>query len=212
MRFFLTLLLLPLAACHPIFKREAPTLGAVRPQVVLTGGPYVQLGHVENPNGAVGLVGTVVNIVQDVKSVNLAERVERAVQIPDVNAAFVDSLVKTLGEGPPFGTTTDPKAPLLQLEVQSYGLEVPYLGAPGEFVYNLRARIYKPDGKRVYVAYFNCAIGAGDPSVPEVVFGVVNNVQTINDMTDAELNQSFLTIADYCGQQVVLKMRKHAGG
>lgn len=200
--------LLLLSACHPIFKREAPTLGAVRPQVVLTGGPYVQLGQTEST----GLVATVINIAQVVKSEDLAERVDAAVQISDVNRAFVDSLTHTLGDGPPFGTTTNPKAPLLQLEVRSYGLYVPYLGAPGQFTYSLQARIYKPDGKRVYISDFNCAIGAGDPSVPEVVFGVVNNVQTINNMSDQELNQAFLTIADYCGQQVVIQMRKHAGG
>jgi hypothetical protein len=198
--------LLLLSACHPIFKREAPTLGAVRPQVVVTGGPEVSLGQMQGN----GIVSTVVNVVQAANSINLAERVSKAVNIDQVNQAFVNSLVKTLGSGPPFGTTRDPKAPLLQLEVLSYGLEVPNIGAPGVFTYNLRARIYKPDGKRVYVAYFDCAIGAGDPSVPEVVFGVVNNIRTIKDMSDAELNQSFLTIADYCGQQVVLKMRKHA--
>lgn len=211
MRFLFPLFIL-LSACHPIFKREAPTLGAVRTQVVVTGSPYVSLGQVEAGGGIGGLAALAVNITQVVKGADLTERVENAVQIDDVNNAFVNSLVTNIGDGPPFGTTTDPKAPLLQVEVQSYGLYVPYLGAPGEFTYNLLARIYKPDGKRVYIARFDCAVGAGDPSAPEIVFGVVNNVRTLNEMSDADLNQTFLTIADYCGQQAVLKMRRHAGG
>ena len=34
------------AGCHAKFKKHAPTLGSVNTQVLITGGPYVELGKV----------------------------------------------------------------------------------------------------------------------------------------------------------------------
>jgi hypothetical protein len=38
----------------------------------------------------------------------------------------------------------------------------------------------------------------------------VNNVRALNEMSDADIHAAFETIAFWCGQEVVLKMRRHA--
>lgn len=201
-------LLLTLTACHAKFKKYAPTLGSVKVQVLTTGGPFVELGKVDNSNGS--LVGGIVNVVQTVKSADLVPRIEAAVQVPQVNGALQDGLITTLGSGPPFGSAPD-AAPLLQLEVESYGLYVPYLGAPGQFTYTALATVYTGDGKRIYHHRLTCSTGVGDPSTAAVVLGTVNNVRQIDKMTDPEINQAFVDTARWCGQLFVTQMRKHAG-
>ena len=214
------LLGLVLGGCHAKFKKEAPTLGAVRTQIVTTGGPYVELGKMDNPTegqgGAVEALGAIaalaVNINQEVQGAKLNERISAAVNPEAVNRAFNDGVAQTLQGGPPFAYTDDPNAPAtLQIEVLSYGLNVPYIGAPGAFTYDLRVRIYKRDGDRVYKARHSCAVAAGNPGVTEQVLGVVNNIREIEEMTDAQIAEAFNTMAAYCGQQFVVKMRRHAG-
>jgi len=203
----LVLLLLVAPGCHAKFKKEAPTLGAVRPQVLNGGRPFVQLGYTSGD----GLVSAVINTVQAVKSINETDRIANAVQIDQVNSAMVQGISDTLGSGPPFAFTSAETAPVLQIEVQSYGMYVPYLGAPGSFTFDLVTRIYKPDGDRVYTAHTTCEIGAGNPDAAAVVLGVVNNSAQLKSMTDEEINNTFVTIGSWCGQEIVRKMRKHAG-
>lgn len=214
----LVLLALMAGGCHAKFKREAPTLGSVRTQVITTGGPVVQLGHVpmvgdDSPLGTLANIAAVaVNISQEIKAGDVAGRIGNAVRTEDVNHAFNDGVAQTLQGGPPFAYTDDPNAPAtLQVEVLSYGLSVPYLGAPGVFTYDLKVRIYKKDGDRVYKASHACEIGAGTPGVTESVLGVVNNVKEIKEMSDEEINSAFATMSAYCAQTFVIKMRKHAG-
>lgn len=213
LRWSLALSLLALAGCHAKFKKEAPTLGAVRVQVLMTGGPEVNLGKMYNyDNDAAALVSTVVNTVQAVKEIDQTKRIAQAVQIDRVNEAMKQGLGQTLAGGPPFAYTDQENAPaLLQLEVMSYGLSVPWLGAPGEFTYDIRARIYKANGDRVYRARMECTVGAGDPDAAAVVLGVVNNVKQLKEMSDAQIQETFEVTANWCGQQWVRKMRKHAG-
>jgi hypothetical protein len=193
--------------CHAKFKREAPGLGAVRTHVVISGGPYVQLGQAQGDS----LAAAVVNVVQAVKSAELAPKIAASVRIDDVNYAMQEGVRDTLGDGPPFTYTTNDAAPMLQLEVMSYGLYVPTLGAPGEFAYDVRVRIYKPDGDRVYSTRLRCATGAGDPEAVEVVFQVVNNSRALKDMSPEEIHNSFAEIARWCGTRLVIRMRRHAG-
>lgn len=210
----LPLLPLLLAGCHAKFKREAPTLGEVRTQVVTTGGPYVELGQlaVATDNPLANLAIAAVNISQEVKGANLAGRIAGAVDIESINRSFNDGIAQTLQAGPPFAYTDSPEAnATMQVEVLSYGLYVPSLGAPGVFTYDIRVRIYKKDGDRVYTTRHQCEIGAGTPDVTEAVLGVVNNVREIDEMSDAEINQAFATMAAWCGQTFVVKMRRHAG-
>lgn len=220
----LSLLVLLAPGCHAKFKKEAPTLGSVRTQIVTSGVPYVSLGHMGNPvsdgntntTSAAEVLGalaaTAVNINQDIQGAKLAQRIAGAVQITSVNQAFNQGVARTLGSGPPFAYSDDKSAPAtLQIEVLSYGLNVPYIGAPGEFTYDLRVRIYKQNGDRVYRARHSCAVGAGTPGIAESVLGVVNNIQEVKEMTDAQINDSFAAMADYCATTFVVKMRRHAG-
>ncbi len=208
MRLLVPLLLLTLTGCHAKFKKYASTLGTVKVQVINTGGPYVELGKVHDPDA--GLVGAAINVVQTARGIDLAPRIAAAVQTPQVNDAMVGSLVTTIGSGPPFGVAPD-SASLLQLEILSYGLYVPYLGAPGEFTYTAMATVYKQDGERIYRNTLTCTAGVGDPSTAAVVLSLVNNVKQIDQMTDAQINEVFVETARYCGTQFVTKMRKHAG-
>lgn len=205
----LSLILLPglLTGCHAKFKEAAPTLGAVQTEVYTVGSPFVSLGHSSDES----VVGAVINVVQTVRSVSQTERIAGAVNVEQVNAEFERSLAAALGDGPPFGWTESKDAPLLQLEVTAWGLEVPYLGAPGYFTYSMNVRIYQPDGERVYSSYITCDVNAGSPDLTAEVLGVVNNVKQLNDMTDGQINDAFLTVARWCGQDLVLQMRRHAG-
>jgi hypothetical protein len=213
MRLFAVLALpLLLTGCHAKFKKEAPTLGEVRAQIVVTGEPYVELGKLSvGGDGVIAAAAAVVNVVQEVKEVDQTKRIARAVKVDDVNEEFRTALADTLGDGPPFAYTTDKDAHLLQLEVLSYGLEVPSLGAAGVFTYDLRARIYKKNGDRVYSARTSCTTAAGNPSTMEQVLGVVNNVKNLKEMSNAEINEAFKSVARWCGQDFVTKMRRHAG-
>lgn len=211
--------LLPLTGCHAKFKKAVPTIDDINVQVITTGGPYVELGKVWGTpdtgnsavNAALGIAAVAVNVAQTINEVDQTQRIYDAVDIDSVNGAVVDGLADTLGSGPPFAFTAEDADATLQLEVLSYGLYVPYIGAPGEFTYDLRARMYKADGERVYKTRMSCEVGAGDPQASEVVLGVVNNIRQLEELTDAQINDAFATLAYYCGEKFLVKMRKHAG-
>ncbi len=204
-----------LGGCHAKFKKNAPLIDDVRVQAMTVGGPQVTLGKVyadssDNPLVQAAALG--VNIAQSVNEVNQERRIMDAVVVSEVNEGLQMGVTETLGEGPPFGTTEDQgHGELLQYEVLEYGVMVPFLGAPGEFTFTARARIYRPDGERVYRKRMTCSASLGDPKVAGVVFGTVNNIKQLNDMTDEEINQAFVGVAQYCGQRFAIKMRKHAG-
>lgn len=218
----LTLCAAVTTGCHAKFKKAVPTIDDINVQVVTTGGPYVELGKVwgtpetNNPtaNLLMDVAAVAVNVSQEIKAIDHTTRIYNAVDIQGVNAAMTQGLGETLGGGPPFayGSSTDTDA-TLQLEVLSYGLYVPYIGAPGEFTYTVRARMYRNDGTgdRVYSKTLTCEVGAGDPTAGEMVLGVVNNIRELNEMSDEEINQSFADMAYYCGTEFVVKMRRHAG-
>lgn len=178
-------------------------------QVLTTGGPYVQLGYL--PIDDDGIVTEVVNVVQTVRSAYQVDRIEDAVVVSDIQDALTTGIVDTLDAGVPFATTRDdPDAPLLQIEVTSYGLLVPMPGMPGEFTVSAKARMYEPDGDRVYRKNLTCSLGM-DVDGLKGALPIVNNVEELNDMTDAEINALFGDMAWLCGQQLVMKMRQHAG-
>lgn len=209
MRCWLALAALALLStgCHAKFKREAPGLGEVRTQVIVNGGPQVELGHMYDDS----LVSLVVNVAQEIKSIKPQRRIAEAVDVDKVNYALQEGLRDTLHDGPPFAYTDDSKAATLQMELLSWGLYVPYIGAPGEFVYDFRVRIYKPDGDRVYKTKMSCSTGAGAPPSAALVFGTVNNVKQLEQMSDEQIQGAFDAVAYWCGGQLVSKMRRHAG-
>lgn len=204
--------LLSLLGCHHKFKKYASTVGNAKVQVVLVGGPYAELGHVYTDNDTLleVAVSTAINVAQEVRAEPIADRISRSVRVDQVNAALSDGLIQTLGSGPPFGTAPDAGA-LLQLEVESYGLMVPYLGAPGEFTFTTLATVYLPNGDRIYRHRMTCDTGVGDPNALAAVFSVVNNVKELDKMTDEQINQTFVEVARWCGSNFAVTMRRHAG-
>jgi hypothetical protein len=218
----MAVLLLALLGCHAKFKRNAPDLHQVRVQIVTTGGPYVTLGRLDSeayaPPGSVppevGMAAeAAVDIVQSINEYELAEDLARRVDPAQLSQTMTQGLLETIQNGPPFALTTDPQVKhTLQIEVTSYGLTVPHLGAPGQFTFDVQARLYRGDtGKRVYSTSLSCDSAAGDPEAAEVAFSVVNNVQELEDMSDEELQAAFNDMAYYCGTYFATRMRKHAG-
>lgn len=194
------------AGCHARFKNHVDQIGDVRPQVIVSGGPEVVLGD----SGMDGLAGLAVDVVQGVRGAQAAERIAEAVDIQRVDKAFARGFGKALGEGPPFGTSDEQSASLLQVEVQGYGLYAPVMGQQGSFHYDTRVSIYLPDGKKVYKVGHTCTIGFGDAMAVSVATGTVDNVKQLEQMTDREIQEVFVEAARTCGEQLVLRMRKHA--
>ena len=195
--------LLGAAGCHAKFKKAAPTLGAVRPQVVsVAAGPSI----------AIGSTGSgVIDAVNGLRSIDVAEKLSRQVRLEQVNDAFQAGLAETLADGPPFGLTNDKKAPTLQVEVENYGLSIPQMGAEAAFVYDLRVRIYRPDGERVYSASLSCGTGVGGANEVSQIFDARDNLGNVLDMRKKELQAAFDAAGRQCGQDLVTLMRKHAG-
>lgn len=200
-------LVLLASGCHAKFKKHAHELGEVRTQVIVVGRPDVQLGMVHDDS----LVAAVVNVVQEVKSVGPQRRIAEAVDVDDVNYKLQEGIRDSLGKGPPFAYTSVDDAALLQLELMSWGLYVPTIGAPGEFVYDFDVRIYKKDGDRIYRTAMTCSTGAGSPPSAALVFGTVNNIKQLEKMSDEQIQEAFDSVAYWCGSQLVSKMRRHAG-
>lgn len=188
--------------CHAKFKKHAAELGAVRPQVVAVA---------TTPSIALGESGSaVVDVVNGVRSVDVAEKLGRQVRLEQVNDAFQKGLADTLGDGPPFGLTSEKGAPTLQVEVVNYGLSIPEMGGPGAFVYSLRVRIYQPDGERVYSTSLSCGTGIGGADAISQVLGLRDNLGNVLDMRKKEIQEAFDAAGEQCGRDLVTLMRKHA--
>jgi len=192
--------------CHAKFKNAAPAIDAVNVQVLTTGAPFVKLGEVPIAVDDLGL-GEAINGYQQLRSLYHVGRIGEAVEPGAMEASLTHGIEATLSAGPPFGVTTAADAPLLQIEITDYGLSVPSIGAPGAFTAVAQACIYTPDGERVYRKNLNCRVSMGREEGE--VF--VNNVDTLKSMTDDEINQAMAEACYACGQELVLKMRQHAG-
>lgn len=195
------------AGCHQRFKRHVADIGDVRPEVLTTGGPLVWLGGTQGDS----LLAAAVNVSQAVRSGDAAKRLADAVDVERVNSAFASSLIETLGAGPPFGTTPDKSASVLQVEVTNYGLTAPAMGIAGTFHYSLSVSIFMAGGKKVYRSSLTCEVPFGEASTLSQVLGTVNNSKQLREMSDEEIQAAFEGAAIGCGQQLVMKMRQHAG-
>jgi hypothetical protein len=203
MRAWIPVIALVMASgCHAKFHKYAPTLGAVRPQVVMAGGPTVQIG---------GSGNVIVDVANGVRAADVAQKIDRQVAIDQVNDAFSDGLDDTLGDGPPFGVTDAAKAPTLQVEVVNYGLYVPEMGAQGELVYDLRVRIYTEEGERVYSTSLRCESPVEGADAISAVLGTRDNIGNVLDLRKREIQAAFDSAGDECGRELVTKMRRHAG-
>lgn len=200
------IIVLAASGCHAKFKKHVGSIDTVRPEMTVPGGPFVSLGGVQGD----GLLAAAVNVTQGVKSIDLTRRVNDAVDPSMVADAFTAEMDQALGKGPPFDMDSRSDT-MLQIGLNSYGIEVAGLGMPGALTYNLTTRIYLPSGERVYTASHNCAVPFGDPSAASVVFGAVNNARAIKDMSDREIADMFAGGARWCAQQTVLRIRRHGG-
>lgn len=187
--------------CHAKFKKYAPTLGAVRPEVIDVGAPTVQLGDSGN---------AIVDVVNGVRGVDVAKKIARQVDIEQVDAAFLEGLDESLRNGPPFTLTDKKNAPVLQVEVLNYGLYVPEMGAQGVFTYDLRVRIYTDDGERVYSTSLSCNTPVTGANAISEVLGTRDNVGNVLDMKKKEIQGAFDSAGEQCGEALTLLMRKHA--
>lgn len=153
----------------------------------------------------------VADFAQEVRGWEQAARIGDAVEVEAVNGQLVAGITETLASGASFGITEAQGTPLLQIELMEYGMHVRYLGAVGTFKYRLKARMYDESGRRIYKTRLTCHTGMRDPDLPQGALTLANNVRTLQNMTDAEINAAFAAVARHCGQQFVVKMRRHAG-
>ncbi len=207
------LLLLPLAlGCHAKFKKNAPTLGQVDAQVLISSGPSVYLGRLNSGDSLVAnIVDLAVNVSQAINEVEVADRIVNAVDLQSTNEAMERGFAKTLGDGPPFAYVLADAPATVQMEIIDWGMTAPFLGAQAQFDYTVRVRIYKADGERVYSSRTTCSTSAGAPPAVSRALGLVSNIKQIEQMTDEEIQSAFDVVGEWCGQEVTRKMRKHAG-
>lgn len=207
------LLLLPLAlGCHAKFKKNAPTIGQVDAQVLINSGPSVYLGRLNSGDSLVAnIVDLAVNVSQVINEVEVADRIVNAVDLQSTNEAMERGFAKTLGDGPPFAYVLADAPATVQMEIVDWGMTAPFLGAQAQFDYTVRVRIYKADGERVYSARSTCSTSAGAPPAVSRALGLVSNIKQIEQMSDADIQGAFDVVGEWCGQEVVRKMRKHAG-
>lgn len=200
--------------CHAKFKKHAHTIGQVRVQVLTTTAPTVDLGVLVVPDTGdeqadrIGdIVEGVVNASQAIKGAQVARQLERKVDPSGINRVLASVVQDAMGASPPFAVTNDPNAPLLQIEVDDYGMRVDQVGMPGVFHYGVRVQIYKPNGMRVYNNRLSCetVVGTGGTQV------LVNNVAQLRRMSANEVQLAFEDTAWFCGQELTRQVRQHAG-
>jgi hypothetical protein len=219
----MSVLLQALLACHGPFRKNAADLHQVRVQVTMSGEPDVDLGKFDQQNpGPVSRTPQAGNMTdaqamdaeQTANEIDLERALSHRVAPHPLTENMTQGLLDTMKSGPPFELTTDPQVKhTLQIDVTSYGLHVPYIGAPGEFVFDVRARLVRGDtGKVVYSTSLRCDTEAGDPAASAVAIEAVDHMREIERMSDAELQGAFNDMAYYCGTYFAKRMQKHAGG
>lgn len=200
------------SGCHAKFKKNAPTLGQVDAQVLITSGPSVYLGRLDSGDSLLAnVVDLAVNVSQAINEVEVADRIINAVDLERTNQVMEGGFAKTLGDGPPFAYIPADAPATVQMEVVDWGMTAPFLGAQAQFDYGIRVRIYKADGERVYSARTTCSTGAGAPPAVSRALGLVSNINQLEQMSDQDIQAAFDAVSEWCGQEIVRKMRKHAG-
>lgn len=195
-----------LVGCHSTFRRALPDIQTVNAQAFTTTPPHARLGRINDPT----LLSAPINSYQGIQEARVEQRLRDALEPTGVTGSLVSGFGDALGSGPPFAfTTRDDADATVQIEVLSYGMEVPWLGAQGVFEYRLRVRAYRSDGRRIYSARATCSNAVGAPRDVAAAFGTVNNTQQLERMSDAQVQSAFDKVAEWCGWEVVRKMRVH---
>ena len=219
----MSILLLALLGCHAAFRKEAAELHQVRVQVTMSGEPDVDLGKFDQQNqGPVSRVpqnsenmmdAQAMDAEQTADEVEIEAHLAQRVAPQPLSEKMTQGLLDTMQSGPPFALTANPQVKnTLQIDVTSYGLSVPYMGAPGEFVFDVRARLTRGDtGKLLYSTTLRCDTEAGDPAASAVALDAVDHLREIERMSNDELQTAFNEMAYYCGTYFAKRMQKHAG-
>ncbi|MEZ4322351.1 MAG: hypothetical protein R3F61_33065 [Myxococcota bacterium] len=212
--FLLPLLSLALVAgCHSRFKRVAPTVGVVRVEANTLGGPDVDLGraYVSGGGGLGDVLSSAYNITQMVREGNIAAHIAEKVRPDQVNAAFVHGFRESLGDGPPFGSTTEPGA-LLEFQLVDWGMELYGWGRPGVYNYEVVVRGYDANGKKMYRTSYQCYTDAGTTGwIEKSPFAGSSSPDSIKNIPAEQIQAIFDATAYDCGRQFVSILRKHAG-
>lgn len=205
-RLSLALLLLAVG-CHARFKKHASELDAMRVEVITLSGPDVDLGR----TGGVGVLAMAYDVSQSIREGSIELAIAQKVDTESVNAAFLRGFTSALGDGPP--VAFDPASGhVLQFELVDWGLETFGWGSPGVFNYDLVVHGFRDDNKKIYRARFNCRTTAGAAGWAErSPFIGADHPDKIRNLPDADVQAIFDATASSCGQQVVQKMRYHAG-
>ncbi len=208
MRTVLSLLMIPLiVGCHARFKKHAPTLGAVRAEVITVNGPNVTLPSA----GGDDVLSVAFDVAQTIRANNIASHIAKKVDPEQVNAAFIRGFSEQLGMGPPFAY--DPGAGhVLQFELVDWGLTLWNFFSPGVYDYELVVRGFRSDGKQIYRARVRCTTDASGTGWAEMSpFAGNKNPNKIKNIPAEEIQAIFDATAEDCGRQAVRKIRSHAG-
>lgn len=213
MKPLLPLLCLALATgCHARFKKNAPTVGAVRVEAITMSGPDVDLGRAYvSGGGLAGAVAAAYNVTQMVREGNIAGHIAQKVRPDQVNAAFVQGFREGMGEGPPFGTTEE-RGALLQFELVDWGMELYGWGSPGVYNYEVIVRGFRADGKKMYRTSYQCYTDAGVTGwIEKSPFAGTKSEDAIKNLPAERIQEIFDATAYECGRQFVTVVRRHAG-
>ena len=198
----MSILLLAVFGCHAALNKSAADLHEVRVQVTMSGEPDVDLGNFDQnnkgpvsqtPSSANAMDAQAMNAERTADEVDLERALAHRVATPPLTERMTQGMLDTMKSGVPFELTTDPSVKhTLQIDVTSYGLHVPYMGAPGEFVFDVKARLTRGDtGKVVYSTSLRCDTEAGDPAASAVAIEAVDHMREIERMSDEELQGAF---------------------
>ena len=196
--------------CHARFKRHAGTLGSVNTQVMVTGGPTV---NVPTSSTGVGLIDNVANIGMAVGASTTAGKIRSAVDVGQMSGTLETSLGDAIGRGAPFTLATDDGAGgLLEIDIRDFGVDAS-TGVP-DFRFQGVVKIYRSsDGWRVYRNGFRCSSRSGSYNAGGMV-GIgqsAGGLLQLSEMEDGDIRKAFDQQAEVCGQYLVMEMRKHAG-
>lgn len=127
------------------------------------------------------------------------ERIAEAVDPDPVEQALGEGIVGALVGTPPFSVTDDPTAPVLTVDVNSWGVRQAESGyvnrGPSTFWFVIRARIYDTRDRALFTMSRTCSYEA--PAA-------------VTDMPRESVTFRFVAAADACGREIVAEMRATA--
>ena len=135
----------------------------------------------------------------------------RAVDAEVVRGGLERGLRETLGDGPPYGLTGAPDAPLLSVEVRDVNLAPARARRAGTLDMTLRVELYDPDGARLYHTQHSCEHPLGAPRDANPALYVANGIKQRPGQSPDAVAAQTAALAYACGADVVAQLRRQAG-